>query len=55
MSADASPPIPPVFDQLRAHPGAAPEEIPGLLERLTGVPDHEIRAAYGTTWSSCSR
>jgi len=36
---DASPPIPPAFDQLREHPEAVPEEIPGLLERLAEVPD----------------
>ena len=39
MPADASSPIPPAFDQLREHPGAVPEEIPGLLERLAEVPD----------------
>jgi hypothetical protein len=31
------------FDQLREHPGAVPEEIRGLLERLTEVPDLAIR------------
>ena len=39
MTADASSPIPQAFDQLREHPGAVPEEIPGLLERLAEVPD----------------
>ena len=39
MPADASSPIPPALDQLREHPGAVPEEIPGLLERLAEVPD----------------
>lgn len=39
MPADAASPIPPAFDQLREHPGAVPEEIPGLLERLAEVPD----------------
>ena len=39
MPVDASPPIPPAFDQLREHPEAVPEEIPGLLERLAEVPD----------------
>ncbi|WP_372412148.1 ISAs1 family transposase [Streptomyces luteireticuli] len=39
MPADASSPIPPAFDQLRRHPRAVPEEIPGLLERLSEVPD----------------
>ncbi|MDO0933775.1 ISAs1 family transposase [Streptomyces sp. DG2A-72] len=39
MPADASSPIPPTFDQLREHPGAVPEEIPDLLERLAEVPD----------------
>ncbi|MFF4517690.1 transposase family protein [Streptomyces mirabilis] len=35
---DASSPIPLAFDRLREHPGAAPGEIPGLLERLAEVP-----------------
>ncbi|WP_223281452.1 transposase family protein [Streptomyces antnestii] len=39
MPADASSPIPLAFDQLREHPGAVPEEIPGLRERLAEVPD----------------
>ncbi|WP_258382396.1 ISAs1 family transposase [Streptomyces sp. NTH33] len=39
MPADASSPIPPAFDQLSEQPGAVPEEIPGLLERLAEVPD----------------
>ncbi|WP_376700098.1 transposase family protein [Streptomyces netropsis] len=39
MTADASSPIPPASDQLREHPGAVPEEIPGLPERLPEVPD----------------
>lgn len=44
MPADASSPIPPAFDQLREHPGAVPEEIPGLLERLAEMPDpHDPR------------
>ncbi|MEW2159495.1 transposase family protein [Streptomyces sp. NPDC007189] len=38
MPADASSPILPAFDQLREHPDAVPEEIPGLLERLAEVP-----------------
>jgi hypothetical protein len=38
VPADASSPIPPAFDQLREHPGAVPDEIPGLLERLAEVP-----------------
>jgi hypothetical protein len=37
--ADASSPIPPALDQLREHPQVAPEEVPGLLERLAEVPD----------------
>lgn len=55
MPADAASPIPPAFDQLREHPGAVPEEIPGLLERLAECPSLAIRAAYGPLWSSCSR
>ncbi|WP_327425930.1 transposase family protein [Streptomyces sp. NBC_01236] len=39
MPGDASSPIPLAFDQLREHPGAVPQEIPGLLERLAEVPD----------------
>lgn len=39
MPADASSPIPPALDQPREHPGAVPQEILGLLERLTTVPD----------------
>ncbi|MGV9567106.1 transposase family protein [Streptomyces sp. NPDC003480] len=39
MPAEASSPIPPVFERLRQHPEAAPEELPGLLERLGEVPD----------------
>ena len=39
MPPDASSPIPPAFDQLREHPRAVPEEIPGLLERLAEVPN----------------
>lgn len=39
MPADASSPIPLAFDQLREHPGAVPEKIPGLLERPAEVPD----------------
>ncbi|MEU9287938.1 hypothetical protein AB0D57_25355 [Streptomyces sp. NPDC048275] len=38
VPAYASSPIPPAFDQLREHPEAVPEEIPGLLERLAEVP-----------------
>ena len=38
MPADASPPIPPAFDQLREHPGAAPGEIPGMPEHPAEVP-----------------
>ncbi|MEW1569483.1 transposase family protein [Streptomyces sp. NPDC093509] len=39
VPADASPLVPPVFDQLGPHPRAAPREIPDLLERLAQVPD----------------
>ncbi|MFF4792915.1 ISAs1 family transposase [Streptomyces sp. NPDC001276] len=39
MPADASSPIPPVFDQLSEQPEAGPEENPDLLERLAEVPD----------------
>ncbi|MFJ1708498.1 ISAs1 family transposase [Kitasatospora sp. NPDC088346] len=39
MPADATSPIPPALDQLREQPEAAPEEVPGLLERLAEVPD----------------
>lgn len=39
MPADASSPIPPALDQLREQLEAAPEEVPGLLERLAQVPD----------------
>ncbi|MED7948859.1 ISAs1 family transposase [Streptomyces sp. BE303] len=39
MPADASSLIPPALDQLREHPRATPEEVPGLLERLAEVPD----------------
>ncbi|MFE7394901.1 transposase family protein [Streptomyces sp. NPDC057582] len=39
MPAEASSLIPPALDQLREHPEAAPEEVPGLLDRLTQVPD----------------
>lgn len=39
MPADASSLIPPALDQLREFHGAAPEEIPGLLERLAEIPD----------------
>ncbi|MFF0160260.1 hypothetical protein ACFYRY_22395 [Streptomyces sp. NPDC005263] len=39
MPADASPLIPPAPDQLREHPAVAPEDVPGLLECLTQVPD----------------
>jgi hypothetical protein len=39
VPADASSLIPPALDQLRELPGAAPEEIPGLPERLAEVPD----------------
>ncbi|WSJ99988.1 ISAs1 family transposase [Streptomyces sp. NBC_01320] len=39
MAAEASSLIPPALDQLREHPEAAPEEVPGLLDRLTQVPD----------------
>ncbi|MFD3375096.1 MULTISPECIES: hypothetical protein [unclassified Streptomyces] len=34
MPADASSLIPPAADQLREHPEAVPEVVPGLLERL---------------------
>ncbi|WP_406425506.1 hypothetical protein [Streptomyces sp. NBC_00842] len=39
MPADASAPIPLAFDQLRRHPEAVPEEVPGLLEQLGEAPD----------------
>lgn len=39
MPAEASSLIPPALDQLREHPEAAPEEVPGLLDRLAQVPD----------------
>lgn len=39
MPANTSAPILTAFDQLRRHPEAVPEEIPGLLERLAEVPD----------------
>lgn len=39
MPADASSLIPPALDQLRENPQFGPEEVPGLLERLAGVPD----------------
>ncbi|MFF1815107.1 transposase family protein [Streptomyces sp. NPDC058251] len=39
MPAEASSPIPPALDQLREHPEVAPEEVPGLLDRLAQVPD----------------
>jgi hypothetical protein len=51
VPADASSLIPPVLDQLREYPGAIPEEVPGLLERLAEVPDPRdprgIRHALG--------
>lgn len=39
MPAEASSLIPPGLDQLREHPEVAPEEVPGLMERLAEVPD----------------
>jgi DDE_Tnp_1-associated len=39
VPAEALSPIPPALDQLREHPEVAPEEVPGLLERLSEVPD----------------
>ncbi|MEU0213369.1 transposase family protein [Streptomyces canus] len=39
MPADASSLIPPALDQLREHPEVVFAEVPGLLERLAGVPD----------------
>jgi predicted transposase YbfD/YdcC len=39
VPADVSSLIPAALDQLREHPPAAPEEVPGLLERLAEVPD----------------
>ncbi|GAA2671557.1 hypothetical protein GCM10009864_47320 [Streptomyces lunalinharesii] len=39
MSAPASSPIPPALDQLRNQPKAGLGEVPGLLERLSQVPD----------------
>ncbi|MEU1568885.1 transposase family protein [Streptomyces mirabilis] len=39
MPAEASSLIPPALDQLREHPEVAPEDVPGLLDRLAQVPD----------------
>ncbi|MEI5519847.1 ISAs1 family transposase [Streptomyces brasiliscabiei] len=39
MPADASSLIPPALDQLREQPDVVFAEVPGLLERLAGVPD----------------
>ncbi|MFE7841256.1 transposase family protein [Streptomyces sp. NPDC057474] len=39
MPAVVSSPIPPVRDQLCGQPGAAEDELPGLLARLAEVPD----------------
>ncbi|MFF2470395.1 aldo/keto reductase [Streptomyces mirabilis] len=39
MPADASSLTLPALDQLRESPQVGPEEVPGLLERLAGVPD----------------
>lgn len=39
MPADASSAIPLALDQLREHLDVGPGEVPGLLERLTRVPD----------------
>lgn len=39
MPADASSPIPRALDQFREHPQLAPDEVPGLLERLAEIPD----------------
>ncbi|WP_234323693.1 ISAs1 family transposase [Streptomyces sp. NRRL F-2580] len=39
MPAEASSLIPSALDQLREHPEVAPEEVPGLLDRLAQVPD----------------
>jgi hypothetical protein len=39
VPAEASSLIPPALDQLREHPEVAPEEVPGLLDRLAQVPD----------------
>ncbi|ANZ21759.1 transposase [Streptomyces noursei ATCC 11455] len=39
MPADASSPIPAALDQLRDRRATASTEVPGLLERLTAVPD----------------
>ncbi|KPI23491.1 hypothetical protein OV450_7413 [Actinobacteria bacterium OV450] len=39
VPADASSPIPRALDQFREHPQLAPDEVPGLLERLTEIPD----------------
>ncbi|MFF6809033.1 transposase family protein [Streptomyces sp. NPDC012403] len=39
MPAEASSLIPPPLDQLREHPEAAPEKVPGLLDRLAQMPD----------------
>jgi hypothetical protein len=38
VPADASSLIPPALDPLREHPGR-PGVVPGLLERLSGIPD----------------
>jgi predicted transposase YbfD/YdcC len=39
VPAEASSLIPPALDQLREHPEATPEEVPGLLDRIAQVPD----------------
>lgn len=39
MPADASSLIPPTLDPLRENSQVGPEEVPGLVDRLAGVPD----------------
>ncbi|MEU6369932.1 transposase family protein [Streptomyces sp. NPDC046931] len=43
VPAEATSLISPALDQLRQKPGIAPEEVPGLLERLAEVPDPRRR------------
>jgi hypothetical protein len=39
VPADVSSLIPPALNQLREHRRLAPEDLPGLLERLSAIPD----------------
>ncbi|MEU1371674.1 transposase family protein [Streptomyces sp. NPDC005803] len=47
MRAKASSLIPPAVDQLREDPEAAPEDLPGLLDRLAQVPDSRAPRGVG--------